>query len=211
MKVFYRIIALLVLVSCSSNRMVDSWKNSNYNSYTPKKVLIIGLTDNLTARKIFEERLKKELTKWGVWTFESYNVFEPTFTNLKQTEDDIQNEVQKISRQGFDAILISAVKGVDEKVASYIGDNLNRDLYWRQFEPYYYVNQDVYFVEGYYNKYKIYRIETSLYNLKENNDKSLVWVANYDIVDPKKINSTVNKYVKAIIKSLEKEGIIIKK
>jgi len=211
MKAFYLMVAALLLTGCSSTRMIDSWKNSNYTNYTPKKVLIIGLTDNLTGRKLFEERLKKELTKRGVWAFESYDVFAPTFTNLKQTEEDIQKEVQKISQQGFDAILISAVKGVDEKVATYLGDNFIRDTYWRHFEPYYYINQDVYFTEGYYNKYKIYRIEASLYNIKEHNDKSLVWVATFDIVDPKKISSTVANYVNAIMRSLEKEGVITKK
>ena len=48
------------------------------------------------------------------------------------------------------------------------------------------------------------------YNLKEENDKSLVWVASYDIINPKKITSTVNQYVASIIKSLEKEQIVLK-
>jgi len=66
----------------------------------------------------------------------------------------------------------------------------------------------VYLIEGYYNEYDIYHIEASLYNLKENNDKSLVWVASYDIVDPKRINTTVTNYVTAIIKSLEEKRLI---
>jgi hypothetical protein len=89
-------------------------------------------------------------------------------------------------------------------------DNYRRDYYWRQFGRYYYLYQDIYFIEGYYTKYKVYHVEASLYNLKEDNDKSLIWVATYDIVDPKQINSTINKYVKAIISSLEKEQIINK-
>ena len=60
------------------------------------------------------------------------------------------------------------------------------------------------------NKYNIYNIECSLYNLKDKSDKSLVWVASYNVVDPSSINTTVNDYVKAIIKSLENEGVIKK-
>jgi len=209
MKTFYYIVAIVLLASCSSARMTDTWVSKDYINYQPKKVLLVGLTDNLTARRIFEEQLKTELKKRGIDAVESYDVFEPTFTSLKQTEDDIQKEVQKIHKEGYDAILISAVKGVDEKV-SYSGDTFARDYYWRRFGRYYYLYQDVYFIEGYYNKYKIYHVEASLYNLKEDNDKSLVWVASYNIVDPKTINSTVTNYVTAIIKSLEREQIITK-
>jgi hypothetical protein len=207
MKSFYYIVALLLLTGCSTARMTDTWVNKEYTNYQPKKVLIVGLTDNLIARKMFEEQLKTELINRGIDAVESYDVFKPTFTSLKQTEEDIEKEVKRISNEGFDAILISAVKGVDEKV-SYSGDTYRRDYYWRRFGRYYYLVQDVYLIEGYYNEYEIYHIEASLYNLKENNDKSLVWVASYDIVDPKRINTTVTNYVTAIIKSLEEKRII---
>ena len=207
MKSFYYIVALLLLTGCSTARMTDTWVNKEYTNYQPKKVLIVGLTDNLIARKMFEEQLKTELINRGIDAVESYDVFKPTFTSLKQTEEDIEKEVKRISNEGFDAILISAVKGIDEKV-SYSGDTYRRNYYWRRFGRYYYLVQDVYLIEGYYNEYNIYHIEASLYNLKENNDKSLVWVASYDIVDPKRINTTVTNYVTAIIKSLEEKRII---
>jgi len=207
MKSIYYIAALLLLTACSTVKMTDTWVNKEYTNYQPKKLLIVGLTDNLLARKMFEEELKTELTNRGVEAVESYDVFKPTFTSLKQTEEDIEKEVKRISNKGYDAILISAVKGIDEKT-SYSGDTYRRDYYWRRFGRYYYLVQDVYLVQGYYNQYEIYHIEASLYNLKENNDKSLVWVASYDIVDPKRINTTVTNYVSAIIKSLEEKQII---
>lgn len=207
MKAFYYIGALLLLASCSSTRMIDTWVSKEYANYQPKKVLVIGITQNLTARKLFEQELKTELNFRGITAIESYDVFESTFTNSKQAEADIQIEIEKLSNDGFDAVLISTVKGVDEKT-SYSSDTYRTGYYWRRFGRYYYLYQDVYFDPGYYYKYKIYHIESSLYNLKENNDKSLVWVASYDIVDPNKISTTVTNYVTAIIKSLEQERII---
>lgn len=209
MRALVYIIIVILFSGCSTARMNDSWVNKDYSDYQPKKVLIVGLTDNLTARKIFEEELKSELNIRGLDAIESYDVFKPTFTNLKQTEEEIQAEVEKISEQGYDAILISTVKGVDEKT-SYSGDRFMRDYYWRRFGRYYYLVQDIHLVEGYYNKYKIYHIEASLYNLEEDNDKSLVWVASYDLVDPRQIDTTVSNYVAAIIRSLENEQIIPK-
>jgi hypothetical protein len=210
MKILYYTLTLLLLASCSTARMTDTWTNKEYTNYQPKKVLIVGLTENLTARQIFEEQLKNELADRGIAAVESYTVFKPSFTNLKQSKEDIEQEINRVSKQGFDAILISAVKGIDEK-ETYSGDRYRTDYYWRRFGRYYYLHQDVYLVEGYYNKYKVYHIEASLYNLKEDSDKSLVWVASYNIVDPKQISTTVNNYVTAIIKSLEQEKLISKK
>lgn len=210
MKLFLYFMALAMLSSCSSARMIDVWVNKEHTNPQFKKVLIVGLTDNLVARKMFEEQLKAEFITRGIEAEESYNIFENKFTSSSQTEADIEKEVNRISNKGFDVILVSAVKGIDEKI-SYSGDNYRKDYYWRQFGRYYYLYQDIYFVEGYYTKYKVYHVEASLYNLKEDNDKSLIWVASYDIVDPKKIGSTVANYVNAIMKSLEKEGIITKK
>ena len=199
--------ALLILASCSSAKMTDTWVNKDLIVSQPKNVVVVGLTDNLTARKIFEEQLKTELKARGVEAVESSNIFEQTFTSLKQTEEDIQNEIEKLTQEGFDAILISVVKGVDEK-ESYSGDKYMTDYYWRGFGRYYSLYQDVYLVDGYYEKYKVYHIESSLYNLNAKNEKSLVWVASYSLVNPRQINSSVSNYVKAIIKSLEKEQII---
>ena len=61
---------------------------------------------------------------------------------------------------------------------------------------------------GYYNDYRVYHVETSIYNIKEDEDKSLVWVGSFDIVDPSSISATVNDYVERIVRQLEKEGLV---
>lgn len=209
MKLFYYIIVMGLFLNCSSTKMIDSWKSSEYTNYQPKKVLIVGMTDNLTARKIFEQNLKNEFMSRGIEAVESYDVFGRAFMDSKQTEEQINQEVNRLVGEGYDSVFISAVKGVDEKT-SYSGDQFVTGYYWRRFGRYYYRYQDVYFQPGYYKDYKVYHIEASLYNLKLNNDKSLVWVASYNIVDPNSINTTVNDYVETIIESLENESIIAK-
>ena len=207
MKTFYYIFSMMLLLNCSSTKLIDSWVNKEHKNYKPKKVLIVGLTDNLTARKIYEEKLALEFKHRNIDAIESHDAFESSFISEKQTEDNIKKEVKRLKENGFNAILISAVKGVDEKKV-YSADLYKRDRSWRRFGPYYYFYQNMYFDSAYYEKYNIYNIEATLYNLNENNDKSLIWVASYSIVDPKKINKSVKHYVRAIIISLEKEAII---
>lgn len=207
MKRLWGLLTMVLLLNCSSTKLVDSWVAQESVNFTPKKVLVLGITDNLTARKIFEAELMKELKIRNIEAVESFSVFKTTFTSTKQTEDSIEKEVERLSQNGFDAILISTVKGVNQKTV-YSADIYRTDYYWRRFGRYYYFYQDVYFDPGYYEKYNIYNVEASLFDLKNHEDKALVWVASYNIIDPKSINTTVKDYVNAIIKTLEKEAII---
>ena len=207
MKKLSCIFLVLLLYSCSTTRITESWRSKEFLKYQPKKILVIGITQNLTAKKIFEEKLSTKLNNRGILAIESSQVFEPAFTSSKQTEANIFQEVENLIEKGFDAILISAVKGVDEKT-SYSGYDFRTDYYLRRFGHYYFLYQDVYFDRGYYENYKVYHIESSLYNLKDAHKTPLVWVASYDIVDPKKINATINNYVKIVLNSLEKERIV---
>ena len=198
---------LLLLTACSSTRVIDSWRSDEFKNYRPKQILIVGITNNLTARMQFEECLAKEFTARGMIAVESYNVFRPTFTALRQNEEEIKEEVERFSGMGYDAILVNTVKGVDEEVA-YSGGYGRRDYYWRRFKGYYFVYQDIYFDPEYYDKYKVYHIEASMYDMQEQEEKQLVWVASFDMIDPKNINNSIKDYIKKIVKTLEKEEII---
>lgn len=207
MKTLSYLFFIVVFISCSSTKITDSWRNPEYLHYQPNKVLLLGVTNNLTARIIYEEKLKEVFTDRGMQAVESYQVFTPTFTSLEQTEEGIQKEIDTLSKQGFDAILIATVKGVEKKVA-YNSSYYGYPTYSRRFGHYYYLNQEIYYNNRFYDNYKVYHIEISLFNLINNTEKSLVWVASYDIVDPQKINATIKDCVNALETSLEEEGFI---
>lgn len=195
------------MVNCSSTKITQSWKNMEYYDYQPKKVLVLGVTNNQTTRKIYEKKLKEEFENKAIQANESFYYFNDSFTNLKQSEESVQIEIERLINNGFDAVLISTVKGFDEKV-SFNRDIFNSDYYLRCFDHYYYLNQELYFNRNYDEKYKVYHIEISLYNLSNNTTKSLVWKGYYDIVNPQKVRSTIKHIIKAIIKTLEDENLI---
>ncbi|NHF59707.1 hypothetical protein FK220_010165 [Flavobacteriaceae bacterium TP-CH-4] len=207
MKKITLILGIIFMTSCSSTRFVDSWKNEEIVAFRPKKLLVIGMTDNLTARKIFEEELKKEFTKRGINAHESTTVLEESFTDAQRSEREIEMMKEKLVDEGFDAVAITAVVGVDDK-RNYRSDYYTFGYDWYRFGRYYYRFQRVYYTPGYYNDYKVYHVETSIYNIEEDTEKSLVWVGTLNIVDPYSITATVNDYVARITKQLEREGII---
>ena len=201
------LIGLTLMASCSSTRFVDSWRNGEIASFDPNKLLVVGMTDNLTARKIFEEELKLALIKRGVNAFESNGVIDQEFTRSQRSLEEIDGMSHKLVEEGFDAVVVTAIKGVDDKT-DYRSNSFNMDYRWYRFGRYWYAYQDIYYRPGYYTNYKIYHVETAIYNLEGVEDKSLVWVGSFDIVDPQNITSTVDDYVARIIEEMERENLI---
>ncbi len=209
MKITYLLLVFFLLVSCSSTRFVDSWKNPEINRFEPNKLLVVGMTDNLTARRIFEEQLRIALSRRGINASESSEIIDASFTNSKKTEDEIAAMKDELIEDGFDAVIITAVIGVDERRSYRSGYYTFGYSRWYRFGRYYYRFQDVYYTPGYYQDYRVFHVETSIYNFKEDEDRSLVWVGTFDIIDPSGITSTVNDYVNRIIHQLEEEGLIV--
>ena len=207
MKKILVLLSIFLSLGCSSVKLIDSWKNPETPIFKPQKLLVVGVTQNLTSRKIFEENLKREFLNRNINDIESSDVFESTFTDSKKSEEEIDKMVSELSEKGFDAVIITAVKGVEER-SSYNPGYYSIDYHWRRFGPYYYRFQDIYYNPGYYNEYKVYDVETSIYNLNKDVNKSLVWVGAFQIVNPKTITKTVQEYVEAIINQLENRGII---
>jgi len=197
----------ILLSSCGSMRVVDSWKNDDVLFFKPKKLLVVGVTDNLTARKIFEQKLKNEFQNRNIIAVESTTIFETSFTDTKQTETEIQKMISGLSDKGFDAVIISVVKGVDDR-RNYSQGYYSIGYNWTRFGRYYYRYQDIYYTPGYYNEYSVYHVETSLYNINEESDKSLVWVGAIDLFNPQSISGTVDEYVTVLMRQLEKENVI---
>ncbi|MCK5442716.1 MAG: hypothetical protein KAJ23_12575 [Maribacter sp.] len=209
MKKIAFILGMLTLAACSSTRFVDSWKNREITAFEPQKLLVIGMTENLTARKIFEEELKEQFIKRGINAYESSVAIDQSFTASKRSEEEIDAMKEKLLQEGFDAVVITAIVGIDDKRA-YSSGYYTFGYNWYRFGRYYYRFQNVYYTPDYYSDYKVYHVETSIYSIKEDVDKSLIWVGTFNIVDPVNITSTVNDYVERIIAQLVRENLIAK-
>ncbi len=207
MKKIVVVLTAWLLASCSSTRFVDSWKNKEITSFNPEKLLVVGMTSNLTARKIFEDELRGALVQNGINAYASNGIIDQEFTNAQRSMEEIEGMAQKLVDEGFDAIAISAVKGEDS-VEDYRSGYYDVGYRRYHFGRYWYTYQGIYYTPEYYSHYKIYHVETAIYNLVGGEDRSLVWVGSFDIVDPQNITSTVNDYVARIIAQMKRDDVI---
>jgi len=204
------LVFILLIPSCSSTRLINSWKNTEFNVFKPQKVLVVGVTPNYEARKAFEFQLITQLNARKIKALQSAVVFETAFTDSEQTAKDIEAQVDVLVSKGYDTVLVSLVKGVSDN-QSYGSESSRTDYHLRRFALYYLAYQDAYFNEDHYSRYKVFNIETSLYNLNKASNKSLVWRGSFDLVDPYHSDNALDSYTKKLIKILEREKIIPKK
>ncbi|MGH1386744.1 hypothetical protein [Kordia sp.] len=210
MKPFSILCILLLIPSCSSIKKSESWRNPAFTDFNPKNVLVVGVTPDFEARSNFEFVLARELNARNINAIQSTVVFEKLFQDATQTEAEIETQINQLLTVGYDTVLVSAVKGMQEN-ESRSGASPKFDYNLQRFLGGYLASRDDYFNQDDYKKYKVFYVETSIYNLKEGEDKSLVWSSSYTIIDPTNIAEATDDYVKMIVKSMEKEQLISKK
>ncbi len=201
------LVLVLCFIGCSTAQLVDSWKNPDVDSYVPSKVLVVGLTTSIEAKKQFENKLKDEFLMRGAEAYTSLEVFDPAFTSEKLTESELTALETQLLADGFDTIIFSKVVGSEDKIAY----TKNFDVYdetFVKFKEDYLRYQDIFYNPDYYEEYTVYHAETSMFCICPTKDRELLWKGSIDIVDPQSIDKTVKDYISLIIEILDEEELI---
>ncbi len=210
MKNLTSLLLVFVLVSCSSTQLVNNWKNPDIDTFEPTKILIVGMTSNKSARKKFEKQFKEEYLSRGIEAVTSLEMFGKSFTEGEKTEAALKEMENKLINDGFNSILFTKVIGVEDKIifSEEYGDFENTH---RRFRDDYYMNQDIYYNRKYYEKYKVYHTETSLYCVCSEKERELIWKGYIDIIDPGSVKGTIDDYINLVLFVLEEQQLINKK
>lgn len=195
------------LISCSSTNIIENWKNPNIDSYEPHKVLIVGMTPNTEARLQFEKQIKEEYENRGIEATISLDLFKVTFTEEKKSEAELKQIENTLIENGYDTVLFTKIVGVEDKVAYYKNYGDNSDTY-KKFNQDYLEHQDIYYNTDYYENYKVFHAETTLYCLCPTKDRELIWKGFIDITNPETVDKTVTDYVELLLFVLEEQNLI---
>ncbi|TGV04325.1 hypothetical protein [Flavivirga rizhaonensis] len=207
MKFINTILLCLLVICCSTTELIENWKNPDIDSYSPNKVLLVGMTSNIEARQQFEKQLQDEYAYRGIESVMSLELFEPSFTTEKKTEEELKTLEIKLINDGFDTVLFTKVIGVEDKIA-YKKNYDDYDSTYRKFSDDYLKYQDAFYNPDYYEEYTVYHTETSMYCICPTKDRELIWKGYIDVMDPQSIHETVNDYVRLVIVVLEEQQLI---
>ncbi|MDY8134907.1 hypothetical protein [Aquimarina sp. 2201CG5-10] len=204
----YSLILIGMLMSCNSSELVENWKNPDIDTFEAQKVLVIGISAELNQRKLFEKKLTSELRKNNVNAIKSLEFFEEFYTDSPKTEKDLMALESQLLEEGFDAILLSKVVGVEDKV-TVVKAYRNLDKTFNSFKEDYYENQEIYQDEDYYEEYQIFHAESSLYCICLDKERALIWKGSIDVTEPENVKKAVNDYIKVLIWALKEQQLLM--
>ena len=210
MKTYYPSLILLIifLTGCSSSKLVKEYKNPETYTFEANKVLIIGMTANIEVRRNFENNVADALEHKNIIAAKSVDFFEKSFTNRKQTVEELNTLESLLLEAGFDAILLTKVTGQQTRVSIVdFYSNLESEKY-KRFNEYYYGNQDSFLSED-QEEYVVYITETSLYCICPEKERELLWQGNIEVTKSISNKKNINDFTKTLLKSLKDNDLLL--
>ena len=193
--------AIIVFVSCGpSTKIVKSWHepNASVNIKNIKKVLVIGLIKDASARRIVEDKLVSMMKVHAVKSYD-YLTDELTGENNKLNE--------KLKSDSFDGVLIMRLVDV-EKETTYVPGSTGYPGYYGSYYGYYRYAAPNYYSPGYYQTDKNYMVETTVYSVTP--DK-LIWSATTKTVNPDNFDRAIEEIATAVAEKMRQDGFVTDK
>ena len=224
-KIILPIVALafaVVLNSCSSVKVLDSWKGDNVSTMKDRNILVIARTNNPQARYAFEDAITAQLEKAGFKATESYKKFPKL--NPDKPDEKRQEMIKSIlNSEGYDGVVISVIKDYEENQQTTTDGGYYAGAgYYPSYYPQYYGG-----FYGYYGMYgmpmgysswdsgvymptttttrtvKTYVLQTLAYDLTLPEDKQMVAIVTSKMEDPLKASVAADEYATAIAEALK--------
>lgn len=193
------IIAFLLLTSCTSTKIVSSWREPDKQVAVDQlnKVLVVALFKGETSRYKAEDQMVKYLNGKGI---ASYSYFKSSFN--ENNEEALR---RKIKADGFDGAVTMRLVDVDKEKTYNPGIGSSYPTYYRNFSGYYYRSWSYMSNPGYYSTTKTYTVETNVYSIKEDR---VIWTGLTETTDPDGVDKMTEEITKVVFRKMKKEGFI---
>ena len=196
------------LAGCApSTQITGSWKSPDATSQTYNKIIVAALTDNVQARQTIEDNLQAQLQRQGINVTKSIDVFPPAL--MRESGSDTDMLMNRIKGDGYDAIMTTAV--VDQETEThYVPGNyayapVSRYGWYGNFRGYYSTLYPTLYQSGYYDKDKVYYLETNLYDAQSEN---LLWSAQSKSYSPASLSTFADTFAEITVDKMKQDNLI---
>ena len=188
----------LLFASCSSTKLVSSWRNpdATVDVNKLKKVWVMCLVKDETTRRVAEDELAKRMPGVLIPTYNEY----PT-DMLKNKTDQVN---ASISKSGYDGIIIMRLVDKQQQT-SYVPGTY--PTYYYGWYGYYGYAAPYYYDPGYYRTDEYYSVETNVYSL---NPDKLIWSGITETMNPNSAQTTMKEIADAIAYKMKSEKFLVK-
>lgn len=183
-----------LVISACATKPIAEWQDDSFSGPI-NNLLIIGVSDQQTNRRLFEDAFVKELAAFKVKAISSYRLMPIDQVVSRETVE------AAIEGQTVDLVLVTRLLGVEE-VKTYRPPSYYP--YNRSYSSYYSHSMQ-YSGPGYYESYKVLTLESNLYDTAT---QELVWSMqseNFDASTPARV---IEQQIGLTIKTLSERGLV---
>ena len=196
----------IILVACSSTRIIGSWKNADIADKKYGSIMIAALTPNAVTKGNVEEAMAERLVARGVNAKGAGGVFNP---EMEITDEMKKQVASKLESAGFEGLLTFALVSEDEQTKYVPGSTYSYAPYGYGYGGSYWGYYGYYapqvYEPGYYTTSKVYLVEAVLYDV---NTEKMVWAARSETTDPSSLDKFANDFTSTIAYQLQKDGML---
>ena len=197
------IMVLAALTGCkkTSTTIPLAWKNPSYEGSGFKKLFVIGVGEDDSARRLFEDTFARAIAAEGAAAQASWG-------HLPKSQQLSEEEIRAAIEGGdFDGVLITRLLGVNQS-QEYVPPSTHTvpsAYYGYGYYGYYGQSYTVVHEPGYYKTNTNFRLETNLYSVATG---GLVWSGQSNTVNPESIKDVIDSMTAAVAKKLKSEKLI---
>jgi hypothetical protein len=185
-------VVALAVVGCASTRITDSWSDPAFTGGPFKRVMVMAVTHNGSARRSFEDIFAAKLRATGIEAV-------PSYTRLTQDGPvDEQAMNAAVRAAGADGLLMVRLLRVDRQTRV-------ETMYTPMTFPTYYGFYSAWMAYPEVYQYDIATAEVNLFDVRTN---KLVWGGTTETFDPKSVTQESAGFANVIINALAKRGLV---
>jgi hypothetical protein len=194
---------IVVLSACASTTLDNSWKDPLYSGGPVSKVLVVGISNQASVRRDFEDTFAQALTQQGVQAVSSY-------TLIPQDGQIAQDVLQKaVEKAGANGVLITRMVGrkTDISVTPAPMAPMAPPIYGmrRNYYGYYAGAWNGYYEPATVQQYDYIVTETTLFRADA---PEPVWSGTARTLEPRDVRKATEGFAKVMIDALRKENLI---
>jgi len=191
-------VLLAALCGCATTELTNTWKDPQYRGGPVKKIMVVGISNQASARRTFEDAFAEILKANGVEAVPSYTVVPE---DGQMAEDKLRTAVEQ---SGADGVLITRM--VERQTKTTITPAAPMPIGARRSYYGYYSGAWI----GYYEPATVHQFEyivaeTTLFVAA---NPQPVWSGTTRTMESKDIRAATEGFAKPVIGALKKEGLI---
>lgn len=184
----------LFLASCgTSTQMMEQWKEPSYQPMSASKVVVIGIGENSRRVAIFEDIMGQKFASRKIDVVKGTSI-------LPKDSIDIESFKKIVHGTGAQLVVVSRLVGVEDETSYVPGSTsyVPAPSYYGMY-GYYYSSYSVMSTPGYYTSYKVYKVESNVYDVAQ---EKLVWSGESHTTDPQNSEDGINSFGDTLIDAL---------